>query len=89
MSLDALADQLRAFEHALGDFVDLLRTVRAEQDAAEQRVQGLWDDAFRVEFERVHRELAGPVERFTDVDAERYLEFLARKRHHVEEYLHG
>lgn len=89
MSLDALADELRNFGAALEDFTDLLRSARTAQAEVAERAQGLWEDEFRREFERRHAEYASDVEAFTELDAERYLDFIHEKRHRVEEYLRG
>ena len=60
-----------------------------ERVVAEERAHGLWDDAFRQEFTRLHAQYAAPVADFTERGVERYTSFIALKRHQVEEYLRG
>lgn len=87
MSLDELAEELRSFQRALDSFTEILRQTETVRRSAEERAAGLWDDAFRQSFTTAHAEFAGPVSRFIDGEAERFVEFIASKRHQVEGYL--
>lgn len=89
MSLDALALELERFQQALDDFVEVLKTTEQGRLDVLDRAAGLWDDAFRREFEQRHEEFAGPVARFTETDAERYQAFIEQKLHQVRRYLEG
>lgn len=89
MSLDHTLTELQSFRHSLSEFVDVLRACRTEQDAAEDRLRATWDDTFQRDFSKRYQELDGPVKRFTERDAERFLGFLDDKIHRMREYLHG
>ena len=89
MSLDHTLVELQNFRDALEKFVEVLRACRAEQDAAEERLRPLWDDAFQREFASRYGELDGPVRAFLDRDAERFGVFVDDKIHRLRDYLHG
>lgn len=89
MSIDALAEELERFSRALDEFVDVLKTSAQHRAEVEDRAQGLWDDAFRREFQRRHGEYAGPVAAFTGSGAARYQAFIEQKLRQVRRYLDG
>lgn len=87
MNLDDTLTELERFRDALQAFVDVVRTGSGRRDDIEQRLDGLFDDAFGREFTRRQQELDEPVRRFAEHGAETYLAFLDEKIHLLREYL--
>ena len=89
MSMDELAQELERFGRALDEFVEVLKTSAQHRAEVEDRAAGLWDDAFRREFQRRYGEYAGPVAAFTEAGAARYQAFVDQKLRQVRRYLDG
>lgn len=87
MSLDHTLIELQNFHDSLSRFVEVLRTCRREQDAAEDRLRPLWDDTFQRQFAQRYGELDGPVRNFTEREAARFLAFLDDKIFRLRSYL--
>jgi hypothetical protein len=87
MSLDDTLVALQRLERSLAAFDDALRASTRELSAIEDRMDGVWDDAFRREFQRRTSEVKDPVDRYINRDGERYLAFLRSRVDRLRRYL--
>lgn len=85
--LDDTYREMRSFRRSLGGFHETLRSTRRELEEIEGRLVGLWDDAFRREFETRLADVEKPVDDFLKRGAERYERFFDERIRHLGRFL--
>lgn len=85
--LDDTQRELRRFHEALSDFDERLRASVRDLSEIEVKMDQLWDDQFRRDFEQRRAEVAIPVKRYLEHDGARYLKFLQGRIRHLGRYM--
>ncbi len=85
--LDDTLSALVGFRRALGDFDERLRTGVKDLALLEERLNGLWDDDFRREFEKRRAADGAKVAKYLNRDGEHYLRFLDGRIRHLRRFL--
>jgi len=85
--LDDTQRELRRFRDSLMDFDERLRASVRDLAEIESKMDRLWDDQFRRDFESRRADVTTEVKRYLDRDGAAYLKFLEGRIRHLGRFL--
>lgn len=89
MSLDDTYKELQTFDAALRRFHEALRSAERSLKSSHDRVDPLWRDSFRRDYDRRWREFGENLDGYMKHSADSYERFIAEKRQHLGRFLNG
>ena len=89
MSLDDTYEALQQFQTTLREFDNKLRVGQAVIRKCHEDIDGLWQDALRVQYDQLMKRFQQNVDSYASGRSEEFESFLDRKILQLHTYLHG
>lgn len=89
MNMDDLERELIRFDEALKRFNEHLKSSHDDLRRHHERVDTLWQDEFRKEYDRRWNEFSGPVEKYVAGQGQAYERLIAKRLQAVRRYQRG
>lgn len=89
INMDELERELVRFQQALKRFNETLRSSHDDLRRHHERVDPLWKDTFRKEYDRRWESFSGPVKKYVDHHGREYERIVENRLQHTRRYQHG